>query len=139
MPKNALTRIMVFGTFDVLHPGHLHFFTQARKLARKPYLIVSVARDINVTRIKGAEPLHNEKQRAALVKHSGFADKVVLGGRTNYIPHIRKQAPHIIALGYDQSAYTADLAQQLPRVRVVRLRPHKPGQYKSSILKKTRI
>ena len=39
---------MVFGTFDGLHKGHLNFFKQAKKLAQKSFLIVSIARDLNV-------------------------------------------------------------------------------------------
>ena len=39
---------MVFGTFDILHQGHLDFFKQARKLVANPFLVVSVARDVNV-------------------------------------------------------------------------------------------
>jgi cytidyltransferase-like protein len=36
-------KIMVFGTFDGLHEGHLVFLKQARKLTEKPFLIVSIA------------------------------------------------------------------------------------------------
>jgi FAD synthetase len=135
MGENKAIRIMVFGTFDVLHPGHINFFKQARRLAKNPYLIVSIARDVNVRRIKGKKPLHNERQRAALVKYSGLADKVVLGGLKNHLPHIAKEKPDIIALGYDQEAYTDELQQQLPKVKVVRLKSHKINQYKSSLLK----
>ena len=53
----AKTRIMVFGTFDGIHRGHLHFFKQARGLVKNPYLIVSVARDVNVKRIKGRKEM----------------------------------------------------------------------------------
>ena len=38
-----MTRIMVFGTFDMIHAGHEDLFRQARALAKEPYLIVSVA------------------------------------------------------------------------------------------------
>ena len=51
------TRIMVFGTFDGVHMGHLDFLKQARKLARESFLIVSVAREKNVFRIKNKKPL----------------------------------------------------------------------------------
>jgi FAD synthetase len=130
-------RIMVFGTFDILHPGHLHFFKQARALAKNPYLIVSIARDINVKRIKGKLPLHNERQRAALVRYSGLADKVVFGDREGYIRHIIKHEPAIILLGYDQRAYTENLKGLLPsNIFIKRARPYRPDLHKTSIIKK---
>ena len=49
-------RIMVFGTFDGLHEGHLDFFKQARQLSKNPFLIVSIARDKNVKIIKKIFP-----------------------------------------------------------------------------------
>jgi len=130
---------MVFGTFDVLHKGHLDFFRQARKLSAKPFLIVSVARDVNVKKIKKAKPLHNEILRKKSVAKSKLVNKAVLGGLKNYIPHIVKEAPAIIALGYDQKAYVKNLKSLLLKnglkVRVVRLKPHKPHIYKSSFFK----
>ncbi len=55
-----MTRIMVFGTFDMIHEGHADLFRQARALASDPYLIVSVARDAVAQRIKGNRPRHSE-------------------------------------------------------------------------------
>ncbi|HEY4500387.1 MAG TPA: adenylyltransferase/cytidyltransferase family protein, partial [Candidatus Paceibacterota bacterium] len=50
-----MKRVMVFGTFDILHPGHLYFLRAAKKLG--DYLIVSLARDVNVRKIKGRKAL----------------------------------------------------------------------------------
>lgn len=130
---------MVFGTFDVLHKGHLNFFKQARGLAKTPFLIVSVARDINVKKIKGRLPLHNEKQRMAVIKKCELINKVILGGVKNYLPHILKEKPQIIALGYDQTAYIGNLKNKLKekglKVKLIRLKPYKKTVYKSSIIK----
>jgi len=130
---------MVFGTFDILHKGHLDFFKQARKLAKNPYLIVSIARDINVRKIKSRAPRNNEKKRLLKVRQSDLVDKAVLGGVKSYIGHILKEEPSIIALGYDQSAYTTGLKQLLGKkglkVIIKRLKSYKPHLYKSSLLK----
>jgi cytidyltransferase-like protein len=107
--KNKQTRIMVFGTFDGLHKGHLFFFKQAKKLVPKSILIVSVARDKNVNRIKKRFPALNEKKRIALVKKCNLIDRVVMSGIKNHIPHIIKEHPDIVALGYDQKAYVKNL------------------------------
>ena len=131
---------MTFGTFDVLHKGHLDFFKQARKLSKNPYLIVSVARDVNVKKIKGRETRFNQKQRLAAVKKCRLVDKAVLGAAKNYLGHIIKEHPKIIALGYDQKAYTKDLKKLLNRkglkVKMARLKPFYPKIYKSSLVER---
>ncbi len=134
------TRIMVFGTFDILHKGHLNFFKQARALSKKPFLIVSVARDINVKKIKGHKPVNCEKKRFMKVKALKFVDKTVLGGIKNHIPHIIKEKPDVIALGYDQKKYVQNLKSDLTRrglnVKIERLKAFMPQVYKSSLINK---
>ncbi len=134
------TRIMVFGTFDMIHPGHRHFFKQARSLAQNPFLIVSIARNKNVERIKGRKAQKSDTARMKLVKVVPEVDKVILGAVGNHMPHIIKEQPHIIALGYDQTAYVKGLRDGLKeaglKVRVVRLKPYKPHLYKTTLLKK---
>jgi FAD synthetase len=133
-------KIMVFGTFDGLHEGHLNLFKQARMLAKNPFLVVSIARDRNVFRIKGQYPKLNEKERMGLLKECILADRVVLSGVENHIPHILKERPDIIALGYDQKAYVKNLKKDLKKrgllVKIVRLKPYKEKIYKNSLLKK---
>jgi FAD synthetase len=145
------TRVMVFGTFDGLHKGHLDFFRQARALKflvsgqaknfiENSFLIVSIARDKNVFKIKGKRPRLSEKERFNLVKKSGFVDKVVLAGNTKYLPHILKEKPDIIALGYDQSAYVEELKKDLKNkgilVKIIRLKPYKKNIYKNHLIHK---
>jgi FAD synthetase len=140
--KPGEKKIMTFGTFDGLHPGHLDFFRQARGLAPRAFLVVSVARDRNVLRIKGRRPVLNEKKRVALLKKPHLLDKVVLGGLADHIAHILKERPDIIALGYDQKDYVKNLRTDLKkkglRVKVVRLRPYKEKIYKNTLLRPRR-
>ncbi len=140
--KKKDTRIMVFGTFDGVHKGHLNFFKQAKKIAKNSFLIVSVARDKNVLKIKGGLPMFPEKERIALIKKCVMVDKVVLGGLSRHLPHILKERPDIIALGYDQSAYVANIEKDLKNkgvsVKVVRLKPYRAKVYKNHLLKMKR-
>ena len=142
-PGEKLNKVMIFGTFDGLHPGHLHFFNQARQLAKNPFLVVSIARDKNVKRIKGKIPEFNERQRMLLVKKSGLVDKVIFSGITDHLPHITKEAPGFIALGYDQEAYVKNLKKDLKNlglvVKIVRLKPHHPNIYKNHLLKNKQL
>ena len=138
---------MVFGTFDMLHEGHLDFFRQARRLAlsevegqgSKPHLIVSVARDASAARTKGAKPRRTETERLALVQVCGLVDEAVLGDETGYIEHIHAARPDIIALGYDQSGeYVEHLENDLMRAgvsaKVMRLKAFRPETFKTSKL-----
>ena len=140
--KNQPTRIMVFGTFDGLHKGHLDFFKQARNLSKFSFLIVSVARDINVLKIKGKHPNKKEKERMILVKKCKLADKVVLSGIKDHIPHIVKEFPDIIALGYDQKVYVKNLKKDLKNkgisVKIMRLKPYQEKIYKNHLLRAKR-
>ena len=130
---------MVFGTFDMIHEGHIDFFTQARSLGPDPHLIVSVARDSAVARIKGVRPRHSELERLAVVEKCELVDEVTLGDKVGYLDHIKKIAPDIIALGYDQKGeYVDHLQNDLLNVglqaKIVRLYPFKPEIYKTSKL-----
>lgn len=138
LDKNKQTRIMVFGTFDGLHDGHLSFFKQAKDFTKNSFLIVSIARDKNVKRIKGKYPILNEKKRMVLVRNCFLVDKVVLSGVKNHIPHIVKEHPDIIALGYDQKVYVKNIKKDLKNkginISIVRLKPYKEKIYKNNLL-----
>lgn len=134
-----MTKIMIFGTFDMIHPGHEDLFYQARSLAPDPYLIVSLARDSAVIRHKGKAPRNTEEARKVLLEAHADIDKVVVGDERGYIEHIQKEQPDIIALGYDQQGeYVEHLERDLKdaglSVRVVRLEPFQEHAFKTSKL-----
>ena len=135
----AMTRIMVFGTFDMLHGGHADFFRQARSLGPDPYLIVSVARDAVARRIKGVRPRHSETERMILVEKHELVDEATLGDAVGYIEHIVAKRPDVIALGYDQRGeyvdmLEGDLQKAGLRVRIERMKAFRPREYKTSKL-----
>ena len=132
-----MTRIMVFGTFDIIHPGHEDLFKQARSLADEPYLIVSVARDSAAARHRLIAPHRPESDRLYSIQKHALVDCAILGDEVGYIEHITQESPDIIALGYDQRGeYVDNLERDLKtaglKTRVVRLRPFKPDIYKTA-------
>lgn len=136
----SLARIMVFGTFDMVHKGHESMFAQARALAAHPYLIVSVARDRSAARMKGAAPRHTEEERLARVAAHPLVHEAVLGDAEGYMPHIVAAQPDIIALGYDQEGEYVEHVERDLRVaglatRIVRLHAFEPETYKTSKLR----
>ena len=131
---------MVFGVFDLLHPGHIAFLQQAKDLGN--FLVVSVARDANVKKVKKRLPVFDEKKRMEHITQLKLAQKVVLGAEKDPWPHIVKEKPDIIALGYDQKDYVANLLTELQmrklKTKIVRLKPFRPDVFKSSIMRKKR-
>ncbi|HLA03795.1 MAG TPA: adenylyltransferase/cytidyltransferase family protein [Patescibacteria group bacterium] len=137
-----MKKVMVFGAFDGLHPGHLDFFKQAKKYG--DFLIVSVGTDKNVAEIKGKTPLFNQRERLALIASVELVDKSVLGAERDFYKEIQKYKPYIICLGYDQWATEADARVELDRVglkktKVIRLKPYKTSKAKSTIVKKNSV
>ena len=133
-----MKKVMVFGAFDGLHPGHLDFFKQAKKFG--DYLIVSVGTDKNVEKIKGRKPLFNQDERLELIKSLSLVDEVVLGAEGDFYQEIKKYAPDVICLGYDQWAKEDEAMTQLKKVglsktEVIRLKPHNTARAKSTHLK----
>ncbi|MBI4685386.1 MAG: FAD synthase [Nitrospirae bacterium] len=125
------TRVVCAGTFDHFHPGHVDFLKQAKALGDE--LIVIVARDQNVRRIKNILPEHDETARKADIEKTGIPDKVILGYTNKDIFLILKElSPDIVALGYDQRVSEETIQKRLPGCRVVRLKPFHPEKYKSS-------
>ena len=128
--------VLVFGTFDLLHPGHLDFFRQAKALG--DYLIAGVGRDQVVAALKGKLPRQKEHERLAAVQECSLVDEAYLlpDNPEERFQWIKKINPAVIALGYDQTAFTDHLAQDLARhgidCRIVRLKPYHPDRYKSS-------
>ena len=127
----SMKKVMCFGTFDNLHPGHLSYLSQARGYG--DYLIVVVARDLNVKELKGKLPRQKEKLRLKKIKNIIFVNKAVLGQLRDKFKVIKKYKPSVICLGYDQ---VVDIGK-LKRVfsgKIIRLNPYKRHIYKSSRL-----
>ena len=134
-----MQRVMVFGTFDMIHAGHEDLFQQARGRVAEPFLIVSVARDSSVLRIKGVLPRRGEGERLHLVQAHRLVDEAILGDEEGYIAHIATAQPDIIALGYDQvGEYVENLEKDLHnaglKTKIVRLVAHEPEVFKTSKL-----
>ncbi len=137
--SNFMIKVMVFGTFDIFHCGHINFLKQAKLYG--DYLIVVVARDLTVKKIKGEYSLNKENSRVQKIKKSKLANKVVLGCLGDKYKIISKLKPDIICLGYDQNSFTGPLKDELKKrnlsyIKIIRLKPYKPEIYKSSKLKK---
>jgi FAD synthetase len=137
---NSDKKVLVFGTFDIFHKGHINFLKQAKKYG--DFLAIVVARDKTVEKVKGNLPRNKEKVRLENIKKSGLADRVLLGGLGDKYVIIKKIKPDVICIGYDQNAYVDNLKDKLiafglKNVKIKKLKPFKSDIYKSSKLKKS--
>lgn len=126
-----MARVMVFGTFDILHPGHLNYFKQALKFGDD--LVVVVARDKVSEKLKGRKLRNNEKKRLCQVKK--VADKAVLGFVKDKFKVIKKYKPDIVCFGYDQKV-DPELLEKIRKkgIKIKRAKGYKVRKYKSSLM-----
>lgn len=134
-----MKKVMVFGTFDLLHKGHLNFLRQARQYG--DFLVAVVAQDKTVRSIKGKASTQTQEKRIAAVENTGLADMVILGKAGDKYKLVEVVQPDVICLGYDQTSYTEGLRSALIErnipAAIVRLRPYLKHKYKSSLLRKS--
>ena len=134
-----MVKVLVFGSFDLLHEGHKHFFNEAKKLGNTLYVVV--AKDSSIKSFKGHESNFNEDERVEHIKKLGIVDDVRLGYEGDKWKIIEEIKPDIIALGYDQDSYTKGLEKGMRdknlKVKIVRLSSYMPEKYKSSLMKES--
>ena len=129
--------VVAWGTFDVLHLGHINFLNQAKDLGER--LIVLLGRDKVVAKVKGKPPLHNENERLEMIKNLKMVDEAYLDREETDFALLRQINPDIVCLGYDQVAFTEGLEDKLKslglKATIVRLEPFGHEKYKSSKIK----
>jgi FAD synthetase len=104
-----MVRVLATGTFDILHPGHLLYLSEAKALGDELYVIV--ARDSMIKH--KPKPVIPEKQRLAMVAALRMVDKAMLGSETDMFGPPREIKPDIIALGKNQFFNEKELEARL--------------------------
>ena len=92
--------VITYGTYDMLHQGHLNLLRRAKELG--DYLIVGVTND-NFDRERGKlNVLNNVLERVEAVKATGLADKIIIEDYVGQkIDDIQKYNVDIFAIGSD--------------------------------------
>ena len=103
--------ILASGVFDLVHYGHIRFIEESKKLGgENSRLVVIIARDKTVKRLKGRLPIIPEDQRRAVVESLKPVDEALLGYENlSFEETIAKVKPDIIAVGYDQLSIENDV------------------------------
>ena len=95
-----MKKVITYGTYDLLHQGHINLLTRAKALG--DYLIVGVTND-NFDRERGKLNVRNNViERVEAVKATGLADKIIIENYVGQkIDDIQKYDVDIFAVGSD--------------------------------------
>jgi FAD synthetase len=122
-------RVLIFGTFDLLHPGHKFVINESAKLGE---LHIVVARDTNVEKIKNQKPKQDENERLEVLKKKYPDAHVQLGDSDNFLKPVREIDPDLILLGYDQEL-PPGIEKEYLGCSIERLPAFEPDKWKSSL------
>lgn len=129
-------KVLVFGTFDLLHPGHLSFLSAAAKHGE---VTVVVTPDAKVAAEKGTEAFFDQDERLAMVGALKPVARAVLGDVGPRWTIVSRLAPDVICVGHDQDAahpkFLAQVAGLRKPPKIVRIKPYRRDRYSSSRLR----
>jgi len=135
--KMAKKTVLAFGTFDIIHLGHISYLRQAGALGER--LVVGIATDLNAEKERGKKTVFSQEQRREIVSSLRVVDEAIIGFEDDKIKMVEKVRPDIVALGYDQKPSGMELekvfAERGIKAKIVRLMPYGAEVHKSSKIK----
>lgn len=108
--RRSIKVVMTGGVFDIIHRGHIYTLKKAKSLG--DVLVVSVARDKIVRKLRGELPMNSESDRAELVRSIRYVDAAVLGSEEDPLGAMYDVKPDIVAIGYDQKHDESEIKQK---------------------------
>ena len=94
-----MKKVVVNGTFDVIHPGHLALLNYAKSLG--DFLIVAIDSDSRVSELKGPQrPINPQHERKLLLENLRAVDQVVIFNSPDELISIIKEC-NIMVKGSD--------------------------------------
>jgi len=112
-----MKKVLVFGTFDLLHEGHVSFFRQVARMGDR--VIASVSRDEYVRRWKGKNPNHPEHVHLKRLLDRGLVAEAHLSDPAiGTYALVQRINPDVICLGYDQDRLKDSLEAWMESERV---------------------
>jgi rfaE bifunctional protein nucleotidyltransferase chain/domain len=107
-----MTTVMVNGTFDVLHPGHIALLNTARSYG--DWLVVAIDTDRRVKELKGEQrPINNQTDRKIMLSNLKAVDFVVFFDSTEELVKLMElYKPDVYVKGSDWKHDTESTAHQ---------------------------
>lgn len=138
MKPVMIEKIMLFGSFDGIHPGHEYLINRARDIS--PNIILIIAHDQVIIDIKKQNPIYNLTKRISHLQEK-FADITIVAGDTQVglWSAIKEYRPNTIMVGYDQHGLKRALESIKDKYGfiIIKADPYHPEKYKSSLLRKS--
>lgn len=130
-------KVLVFGVFDGCHEGHKYFLETAKNLGNE--LIVVIARDEIVLKMKNRVPKFSINKRISDIENLSIADVITPGDtEINSWEVLKKYQPNIIAVGHDQIKLQEALKKiqhQFPFIEgIIEIDTHHREKYSSTQL-----
>lgn len=131
-----MARVLVFGTFDLLHPGHLALLSEA---ARHGEVTVSLTPDALCRLYKGKSACHSFAVRSRRLQRLRQVKQVIASDtKPESFMVLQQQKPDVIVLGHDQKNLKIMLqkriqALQLP-CRIVVAPAYRQNLYHGALL-----
>jgi D-beta-D-heptose 7-phosphate kinase/D-beta-D-heptose 1-phosphate adenosyltransferase len=107
-----MSTVMVNGTFDVLHPGHIALLNTARSYGN--FLVVAIDTDRRVTELKGLQrPINCQNDRRIMLSNLKAVDIVeFFDSKEELIELMKKYKPDVYVKGSDWKHDTQSTAHQ---------------------------
>ena len=111
-----MTKVIVNGTFDILHRGHIEMLNYAKSLG--DYLLVLIDTDDRVRELKGqGRPINNQHDRWFMLKNIKAVDDVwFFNSRESLIEKIKTFDPDIMVKGSDYKDRSVVGKELVPKV-----------------------
>lgn len=137
--QSTVYNVLTFWSFDHVHEGHKYYLQEAKKYGDT--LITVVASDKNILKIKWKNPKYTQTHRVQHIQDIKISGKVIPGSEENPLKWLEIYKPSSICLWYDQRwPFLERLWGEVMRLwlatQIIRIDPHYPEKYKSSLLKK---
>jgi glycerol-3-phosphate cytidylyltransferase len=126
--------VITFGTFDVLHLGHLNIFMRARELGDR--LVVGVSTDeLNYSK-KGRFPVFTQDERAQIVRAIRFVDEVFFEESLDLKrEYIMRYMANVLVMGNDWEGKFDDMKDLCEVIYL----PRTPSISTTAVIEKIRL
>lgn len=132
LKKEKKTIVFTNGCFDLIHPGHIKIFKEAKQ--NGDILIVGLNSDKSVKILKGnSRPLLNQKARVTILSAIEYIDYVVIFDQKTPYSLINQLRPQILVKGQDWAKHQV-IGRKLVK-KVVRIKIS-PGYSTTNIINK---